>query len=124
PGSRLDFVIRKKRSIPLHEVGIVGPEMDPRQSLTGPVEEVGVIGDITDDGGARSEELVVPLGLDGANELNQVQSLAVEWGDRLAQRPNLGPCGVQSTGVESDQVLVLLWIYGRVGSDFTQQTRR
>jgi hypothetical protein len=71
------------------------------------VHEIGVVGDVRHHLDARGREQLVPLGLDGARELHQVEALAARWQRHAPQGLAMCRCGVDRPRVEEETVVVV-----------------
>ena len=100
----MDPVLRRQGPVPLHEAAQLP---DAPQALVLAVDEVGVVRDVGHDLGPRGLEGRVPLGLDGPDELDQVQAPAGEGLDRSSLRPGLVAAGVDGAHVEEDEVVLV-----------------
>src|SRR5262245_52676202 len=103
----MDFVVVEVRPLPLDAIGGCGPGLHLDKGGTVAVNEISIVRNVGNYMNAGRFQRVAPLWLDGAGELDQVKAFATGGKDRFAQRLDFSGRGVEVTGIQRDDVLVV-----------------
>ena len=112
PGRRVDFVVVEIVAVPLDGSRRTGQALQFGQRLRVPVDEIGVLGDVSDDLGPGLFQRVAPLGFDRANELDEMHPLAAKRRNHRARCLNSRRRCIDARGIEANQIAVIPNLHG------------
>jgi hypothetical protein len=116
----MNLVVVRIRTFPLNEIRFARPRLQIRQRRCVALDEVGVFRNVMHDAHTGLFKHVMPFRLHRADELHQMQPLAIETSGGLAQCLHLGGARVQVPGVKFHQVRLIYAFrrFQRSGGEF------
>ncbi len=72
------------------------------------IDEVGVLGNVTDDLNAGGQKIVAPLRLDGTDKMNEMEAFTGKLADAGAKRLDFRLGSVQMFGIEHDHIVFIV----------------